>query len=72
MAPTRTESGITVESLLKENSRSYAWLSRQTGIPYKRVLAEAKHGDILKAPAEHVISYAQALGVDELALMGRA
>ena len=33
----------TITSLMRDNERSYAWLSRHTGIPYKRILAEVKH-----------------------------
>lgn len=32
-----------LRTLIKSKDRTYTWLSRQTGIPYKRILAEVKH-----------------------------
>lgn len=32
-----------ITGLMEEQDRSVAWLSRATGIPYKRLLAEIKH-----------------------------
>lgn len=33
-----------VATLLDKDDRTYMWLSRQTGIPYKKLLRQAKHG----------------------------
>lgn len=33
----------TIAALMVEQERTVAWLSRATGIPYKRLLAEVKH-----------------------------
>lgn len=33
----------TITRLMDKQDRSFAWLSRTTGIPYKRVLAEVKN-----------------------------
>lgn len=30
--------------LIVERERNYAWLARETKLPYKRILAEVKHG----------------------------
>ena len=32
-----------ITRLIEQQERSIAWLSRVTGIPYKRLLAELKH-----------------------------
>ncbi|GAA1323814.1 hypothetical protein GCM10020360_25880 [Nonlabens tegetincola] len=33
-----------IRNMISTNGRTYAWLSRQTGVPYKRLLAEVKNG----------------------------
>ena len=35
---------INLRHMINDQDRTYAWLSRQTGIPYKRILSEVKHG----------------------------
>ncbi len=32
-----------IEKLLRDRDRSFAWLARETGVPYKRLLREVKH-----------------------------
>lgn len=34
-----------LRNMISHQDRSYAWLARQTGIPYKRILAEVKNAD---------------------------
>ena len=67
---TRIQPARSVAELLKENDRDCAWLSRTTGIPYKRVLAEVKHE---RAPmlAVNAVLYADTLGVEVPDLMPR-
>lgn len=39
-----SETAVTkINRLIQEQDRSIAWLSRTTGIPYKRLLAEVHH-----------------------------
>lgn len=33
-----------LRQMVKNKDRTFAWLARETGIPYKRVLAEVKNG----------------------------
>lgn len=47
---------------IKQQDRTYAWLSRNTGIPYKRILAEIKNGD-RPISLETAIASTEALGV---------
>lgn len=48
-------------------NRSYAWLARATQVPYKRLLAEVKHGH-REATLETVLACANALNIDLVAL----
>ena len=41
---TDTNPSEAISDLLKRKQRTYAWLSRESGIEYKRLLREAKHG----------------------------
>lgn len=34
-----------IRDVLVSRDRSYLWLSRQTGIPYKHILQQVKHGN---------------------------
>lgn len=49
--------------MLEAQDRNYAWLSRETGIPYKRILAEVKH---MRRPItlETTVKVAEVLGAD--------
>lgn len=49
--------------LKNEQDRSYAWLARNAGVPYKRLLAEVKHGT-RPLSLETSIGCARALGSD--------
>ena len=41
---TRIDPVQRIRDLLASQNRSYLWLSRQTGIPYKHILQQVKHG----------------------------
>jgi hypothetical protein len=60
---TRSDPALTVEALLSEKERKHAWLSRASGVPYKRVLAEVKHRRVPML-ATNAALYADALGVE--------
>ena len=56
---------------LVEQERDYAWLSRVTGISYKRLLAEVKNGTS-PMRLETAIAVADALGADLSSTLARA
>lgn len=59
-----SETAVTkINRLRNEQDRSYAWLARNAGVPYKRLLAEVKHGT-RPLSLETSIGCAQALGAD--------
>ena len=49
--------------LKNEQDRSYAWLARNAGVPYKRLLAEVKH-KTRPLSLETSLGCASALGAD--------
>lgn len=53
----------TINRLIQDQDRSIAWLSRTTGIPYKRLLAEVKNCT-RPMSLDTAIRSAQALGSD--------
>lgn len=60
-----------IRNMINTKDRSYAWLSRQTGIPYKRLLAEVKSG---KRPLslETAIAASEAFDADLPEVLGSA
>lgn len=52
-----------IRAELAEQGRNYSWLARAAGVPYKRLLAEIKHGSS-KATLEVVCAASNALGID--------
>lgn len=58
-----------IRNMIDSKQRSYAWLSRQAGIPYKRLLAEVKN-DKRSLSLETAIAVAGALNTELPALMG--
>ena len=52
-----------INRLMEEQDRSVAWLSRTTGVPYKRLLVEVKH-KTRPIALETSIRCAHALGSD--------
>lgn len=61
----------TITSLMEEQERSVAWLSRATGIPYKRLLAEVKN-QTRPMSLDTALLSAAALGSDLPAIVGVA
>lgn len=53
----------TITRLMEKQDRSFAWLSRTTGIPYKRVLAEVKN-KTRPISLETALQSAEALSAD--------
>lgn len=60
---TATSPSEAIKGLLKRKDRSYAWLSRESGIEYKRLLREAKHGTSELSLVNGAV-IAEVLGVD--------
>lgn len=52
-----------LRTIINTNDRTYAWLSRETSIPYKRILAEVKNGT-RPISLETAVASSVALGVD--------
>lgn len=52
-----------LRTIISVNDRTYAWLSRETSIPYKRILAEVKNGT-RPISLETAVASSAALGVD--------
>lgn len=52
-----------LRNMITTQDRTYKWLSRQTGIPYKRILAEVKHG-ARPISLETAVASASALGAE--------
>lgn len=52
-----------IRNLMDEEDRSYAWLSRATGIGYKELLRQVKHGD-RPLSLRNAFLIADALGVN--------
>lgn len=52
-----------INRLREQQGRSFAWLSRTTGIPYKRLLAEVKH-KTRPVSLDTALQSAAALGTD--------
>ncbi len=57
-----------ITRLMEQQERSVAWLSRNTGIPYKRLLAEVKN-QTRPMSLETALQCADALGADLPALV---
>lgn len=57
-----------ITRLMEQQERSVAWLSRVTGIPYKRLLAEVKH-QTKPVSLDTALAAAAALGADLPALV---
>lgn len=57
-----TEAVNNLRHHIKQQDRTYAWLSRNTGIPYKRILAEVKNED-RPISLETALATATALGL---------
>ncbi len=38
-----TKAVATIRTALNDKDRSFAWLARETRLPYKRILSEIKH-----------------------------
>lgn len=59
-----SETAVTkINRLIQEQDRSIAWLSRTTGIPYKRLLAEVYHRS-RPMSLDTALASATALGAD--------
>jgi len=57
-----------ITRLMEQQERSIAWLSRSTGIPYKRLLAEVKN-QTRPMSLDTALAAAAALGADLPALV---
>lgn len=57
-----------ITRLMEQQERSIAWLSRSTGIPYKRLLSEVKH-QTKPMSLDTALAAAAALGADLPALV---
>lgn len=57
-----------ITRLMEKQERSVAWLSRSTGIPYKRLLAEVKN-QTRPMSLDTALAAAAALGADLPALV---
>ncbi|MEQ6898974.1 hypothetical protein [Microbacterium sp. KR10-403] len=60
-----------IRTELAEQDRSYAWLARETGVPYKRILGELKHRT-QRLTLETVCEVANTLGMDLAAIIAFA
>ena len=60
-----------LRTILNDKDRTYAWLSRETGIPYKRLLAELKNST-RPITLETAVASTEALGADLQEVLGRA
>lgn len=59
-----------IRTMITSKDRTYAWLSRQAGIPYKRLLAEVKNGT-RPLSLETAMAASAALEVELPELVGR-
>ena len=66
MATTNTAANI--RRILDEQDRSFAWLARHAGIPYKLVLKEIKH-ETKPLSLNSTLQYAEALEVSFIELV---
>lgn len=67
-----SETAVTnITRLIEQQDRSIAWLSRTTGIPYKRLLAEVKN-QTRPMSLDTALRAAEALGSELPALMAEA
>lgn len=57
--------------MVTDQDRTYIWLSRQTGIPYKRILAEVKNST-RPISLDTALATASALGAELPEVIGRA
>ncbi|MEA1264208.1 hypothetical protein MicroSTF_14285 [Microbacterium sp. STF-2] len=57
-----------ITRLMEQQERSFAWLSRTTGIPYKRLLAEVKN-QTTPMKLDTALAAAAALGAELPALV---
>lgn len=60
--------GGKIARLMKEQGRTYRWLSESTGVPYKRLLAEVKN-QTRPMSLDTALAAAEALGADLPALV---
>jgi len=60
-----------IRTALAKQDRSYAWLARETGVPYKRILGELKHRT-QRLTLETVCEVANALELDLAAIIALA
>lgn len=58
-----------IRDSLKRKDRTYAWLAREAGLPYKRVLAELKH-ETRPVTLETTLAAAEALGENPVDIIG--
>lgn len=61
----------TLRQHMKAEGRTYLWLSRATGIPYKRLLSEIKH-ERSRLSLETALAVSEALDIELPELIGRA
>lgn len=68
---TATRAVTAIKTVMFERDLSYAWLARRANVPYKRVLAELKHG---RSPItlESTLQYTGALDIELPDLIERA
>lgn len=59
----RNEAVNNLRHIINNQDRSFAWLSRKTGIPYKRILAEVKN-ETRPLSLDTAIASTLALGVE--------
>lgn len=59
-----------IDALLTEKNRTWKWLSRETGIEYKRLLRQAKNC-VVPLSLEHAALIADALEVDLASLISK-
>lgn len=53
----------TICTALDEQERTFTWLSRKSGVPYRRLLAELKHKS-RPLSLETALSVGRAIGID--------
>lgn len=65
---TQAEVAARIDELRQDKERSWAWLSRETGIEYKRLLRQAKNC-VVPLSVEHAALIADALDSDLIDLI---
>lgn len=66
-----SEAVTNIRHIIESQDRTFAWLARQTGIPYKRILSEIKNE---KRPIslDTALASSSVLGIELPELIGKA